>query len=125
MVTFKLIEVNGNIAVYHYWAESNEKENPDDYGVLAFDKETENSEIWEVAPGDSWMTVTVEDLMKEREWLNQQRKEEGRPPLTEEEYPTPKHDLHFTNYGQMAYLEIMRGVERTGDFPKEGSNIWY
>lgn len=125
MVTFKLMEVNGNIAVYHYWVENNEKESPDDYGSLAFDMETKNSETPEVAPGDCWNTLTVEDLMKEREWMNQQRKEEGRPPLTDGEYPLPKHDLHFTNYGQMAYVEIKRAFERMGELPKDGGNIWY
>lgn len=125
MVTFELIEVNGNIAVYHYWAENNEQENPDDYGVLAFDKVTKNSETPEVAPGDCWNTLTVEDLMKEREWMNQQRKEEGRPLLNDEEYPLPKHNLHFTNYGLMAYVVIRREFERKGALPKKGRNIWY
>ena len=125
MVTFKLIEVNGNIAVYHYWTESNEKKNPDDYGVLAFDKETKNSEIREVAPGDFWYTISIEERMEVREWENQQRKEQGKPPLTEEEWPVPKKPLNVTFSGQMAYVEIKRVFERTGELPKEGTNIWY
>jgi len=125
MVTFELIEVNGNIAVYHYWAENNEQENPDDYGVLAFDKVTKNSEIRKLAPVDSWYTISVKERLDVREWENQQRKEQGKPLLTEEEWPLPKEPLKVASSGQMAYVEIKRVFERTGELPKEGRNIWY
>ncbi len=125
MVTFELIEVNGNIAVYHYWVEYNEQENPDDYGVLAFDKVTKNSEIRKLAPGDSWNTISLEERLELRELENQRRKEQGEPPLMEEEWPVPKKPLNVTFSGQMAYVEIKRVFERTGELPKEGTNIWY
>ena len=125
MVTFKLIEVSGNIAVYHYWAENNEQENPDDYGVLAFDKVTMNSEIRKLALGDFWYTISIEERMEVREWENQRRKEQGETLITEEEWPVPKKPLNVTFSGQMAYVEIKRAFERTGELPKEGRNIWY
>jgi hypothetical protein len=125
MVTFELIEVNGNIAVYHYWAENNEQENPDDYGVLAFDKVTKNSEIRKLAPVDFWYTISVKERLDVREWENEQRKEQGKPPLTEEEWPVPKTPLNVTFSGQMAYVEIKRVFERMGELPKEGGNFWY
>ena len=125
MVTFKLMEVDGDIAVYHYWVENNEQENPDDYGVLAFDKVTKNSEIRKLAPVDFWYTISVKERLDVREWENQQRKEQGKPPLTEEEWPVPNKPLNVTFSGQMAYVEIKRVFERTGELPKEGRNIWY
>ena len=125
MVTFKLIEIDGNIAVYHYWTENNAQENPNDYGVLAFDKVTMNSEIRKLAHGDFWYTISIEERMEVREWENQQRKEQGKPPLTEEEWPVPKKPLNVTFSGQMAYVEIKRVFERTGELPKEGRNFWY
>lgn len=125
MVTFKLIEIDGNIAVYHYWTENNAQENPNDYGVLAFDKVTMNSEIRKLAPGDFWYTISIEERMEVREWENQRRKEQGETLLTEEEWSVPKKPLNVTFPGQMAYVEIKRVFERTGELPKEGTNIWY
>ena len=125
MVTFKLIEVDGDIAVYHYWVENNEQENPDDYGVLAFDKVTKNSEIRKLAPIDSWYTISVKERLDVREWENQQRKEQGKPLLTEEEWPLPKEPLKVASSGQMAYVEIKREFENKGELPEKGRNYWY
>lgn len=125
MVTFKLIEVDGDIAVYHYWVENNEQENPDGYGVLAFDKVTKKSEIRKLAPVDSWYTISVKERLDVREWENQQRKEQGKPMLTEEEWPLPMEPLKVASSGQMAYVEIKREFENKGALPKEGRNYWY
>ncbi|MBQ1462106.1 MAG: hypothetical protein II089_02200 [Selenomonas sp.] len=125
MVTFKLMEIDGNIAIYHYWVENNEQEKPNDYGVLAFDKVTLNSEIRNLAPDDSWNTISIEERLELREWENEQRKEQGKPPLTEEEWPVPKRPLKVAFSGQMAYVEIKREFKNKGALPEDGRNYWY
>ena len=96
MVTFRLVQECENYAIYHYWAENYEEKNPSEYGILAFDKDTMSYIIIELAPHDFQHIVSIEEQLEMRESANRGGIEEGRPPLTEEEWPMPRSELIFT-----------------------------
>lgn len=124
MVTFKLVQECENFAIYHYWAENYEEKNPSEYGILAFDKDNMSYTIIELAPHDFQHIVSIEEQLEMRESAKRGRINEGLPPLTEEEWPMPKSELHFTFYADHAYQTIKKNF-KNGELPKYGKNFWY
>jgi len=124
MVTFKLVQECENYAIYHYWAENYEEKNPSEYGILAFDKDTMSYIIIELAPHDFQHIVSIEEQLEMRESANRGRIEDGRLPLTEEEWPMPKSELKFTFYADPAFQTIKRNFKK-GELLKYGKTFWY
>ena len=124
MVTFKLEQECENYAIYHYWAENYEEKNPSEYGILAFDKDKMSYIIIELAPHDFQHIVSIEEQLEMRESANRGIIEEGRPLLTEEEWPMPKSEFIFTFYADHAFRTIKRNFKK-GELLKYGKTFWY
>ena len=83
MVTFRLIEETDQYLTYWYFPNGNEDEM---YGIILIDKLNETVEIQKMAHDDFSHIVTVDEQNELRNSINEMRKEEGLPLLTEEEW---------------------------------------
>lgn len=125
LVTFKLVHKCGNVAIYHYWTENNEKEKPEDHGVISFDKEKMVYKIIKMASSDFQYTVSIEDQREIREYANRGKIACGDPPLTEEEWPTPKEEWVITTYAGHAFKRIKEALIDEKRLPIHGESRWY
>ena len=99
MVTFRLIEETGQYLTYWYFPNGNEDEM---YGIILIDKLNETVEIQKMAHDDFSHIVTVDEQNELRNSINETRKEEGLPLLTEEEWPSATMedmDYYHQTYG--------------------------
>ena len=120
MVKFQLVKQTDKTAIYHYYPENNR----DSRGVIYLSLSKGSAYIKELAPTDSIRTISVKELNSLRVSANQMRKEEGRPLLTEEEWPSAKKPETYAVYGSHAINKIVDSFEN-GIVLEQGSCAWY
>ena len=121
MVSFALIEDNDNCAIYEYYPEN---KNNDDCGILTLFKNNGRVEITKLAADDFSRYVPVEELIEGREFWNRIRQEEGKDPLSEEEWPIPTKGFTSTFYADHAVSKIAKAYEK-GEILRKGVVAWY
>jgi hypothetical protein len=52
------------------------------------------------------------------------RKEEGRPELTEEEWPSATSEMRYALYGSHAIHNLVEKIN-ADEIPNEGMEVWY
>ena len=103
MVTFRLIEETDQyLILLVFFQNGNEDEM---HGIILIDKLNETVEIQKMAHDDFSHIVTVDEQNELRNSVNDTRKEEGLPLLTEEEWPSASTAFKKT------FLQIMLSVK--------------
>ena len=121
MVTFRLIEETDQYLTYWYFPNGNEDEM---YGIILIDKLNETVEIQKMAHDDISHIVTVDEQNEARNSVNDMRREEGLPFLTEEEWPSATTEFTTTFFADHAISKIVEGYN-SGKILKEGISVWY
>ena len=121
MVTFRLIEETDQYLTYWYFPNGNEDEM---YGIILIDKLNETVEIQKMAHDDFSHIVTVDEQNELRNSINEMRKEEGLPLLTEEEWPSATTALTKTFFADHAISKIIESYN-SGEIFKEGMSARY
>ena len=121
MVTFRLIEETDQYLTYWYFPNGNEDEM---YGIILIDKLNETVEIQKMAHDDFSHIVTVDEQNELRNSINEMRKEEGLPLLTEEEWPSASTAFKKTFFADHAISKIIESYN-SGEILKEGMSAWY
>jgi len=121
MVTFRLIEENEQYLVYWYFPDGHEN---DEQGIILLDKLNETIEIQKIATNDFSHIVTVEEQNELRDSVNDMRKEEGLPLLTEEEWPSATTEFTKTFFADHAINKILESYN-SGNILREGMSAWY
>lgn len=119
MVRFELVRKTEKIAIYHYYPE-----NTDSHGVIYLNLSKGSAYIKELAPTDYTRVISVRELNSLRNSANQMRKEEGRPLLTEEEWPSAKKPETYAFYGSHAINKIEESFSN-GTILENGICAWY
>lgn len=120
MVSFELVRKTDKTAIYYYYPENNR----DSRGVIYLSLSKGYAYIKELAPTDRVRTISVKELNSLRNSANQMRKEEGRPLLTEEEWPSAKKPETYAAYGSHAINKIEESFSN-GIVLEQGRSIWY
>ena len=116
MVTFRLIEETDQYLIYWYFPNGNEDEM---HGIILIDKLNETVEIQKMAHDDFSHIVTVDEQNELRNSVNDTRKEEGLPLLTEEEWPSASTAFKKTFFADHAISKIIESYN-SGEILKEG-----
>ena len=120
MVTFELISVDENNAIYWYFPEGERST----HGVISVDIHSKVAEIQALAPSDFTHEISVQELNLLRDSVNQERRLDGRPELTEEEWPAATEPEIVTLYADHAVSKI-ECTYHAGHLPECGTVIWY
>ena len=94
------------------------------YGIILIDKLNETVEIQKMAHDDFSHIVTVDEQNEARNSVNDMRREEGLPFLTEEEWPSATTEFTTTFFADHAISKIVEGYN-SGKILKEGISVWY
>lgn len=121
MVTFKLVEENEKYLVYWYFPNG---EKDADYGIILLDKLNGTIEIQKMATNDFSHIVTVSEQNELRDFVNYMRKEEGLPPLSEDEWPSATTEFTKTFFADHAISKIAEGYN-SGNILHKGESVWY
>ena len=121
MVTFRLMEETDQYLIYWYFPNGDEDEM---HGIILIDKLNETVEIQKMAHDDFSHIVTVAEQNKFRNSVNDMRREEGLPLLTEEEWPSATTALTKTFFADHAISKIIESYN-SGEILKEGMSAWY
>ncbi len=119
MVRFRRISEKGSILLYRYYPEGGEE-----YGTITVDKDKRSIIILQLAPNDFSYTIPVSELNSLRDSVNAMRIQEGMPELTQKEWPTATAPALSNTYADHAMNRLSKAFE-TGDWPKEGTVMWY
>ncbi len=122
MVKYKLFFHEGNILKYNYYVEGSLHSEP---GIIKVNLDKRTIEITKAAPDDFLNTFTVEDAKSLRDGINEIRKENGEPELTEEELPIPEKDGQYYEYGSKAINGIREKINENNEIPESGTVAWY
>lgn len=114
MVTFKLVEENKQYLIYWYFPNGQEDSG---YGIILLDKLSGTIKIQKMAANDFSHIVTISEQ-------NEMRKEEGRPPLPEDEWPSATTEFTTTFFADHAIRKITEGYN-SGNVLREGEAAWY
>lgn len=121
MVYYRLLNKNGQYIKYAYFPEKNlERE----AGIIVVDIAKGEINIERLAAEDFIITHSVEEQNSMRDSINSLHKEEGLPPLTEEEWPSSTSELKYAAYGSHAINNIIKKMD-TDEIPTEGMEMWY
>lgn len=121
MVKYKLFFRDGNILKYNYYVEGNMKAEP---GIIEVNLERGTIDITKAAPYDGLDIFTIEDAKFIRDGINEIRKENGEPELTEDELPLPEKDEEYYVYGSKAMNGIRKKINND-EIPESGTVAWY
>ena len=121
MVTFRLIEETDQYLIYWYFPNGNEDEM---HGIILIDKLNKTVEIQKMARDDFSHIVTVDEQNELRNSVNDMRKEEGLPLLTEEEWPSATTEFTKTFFADHAISKIIESYN-SGEILKEGMSAWH
>ena len=121
MVTFRLIEETDQYLIYWYFPNGDEDEM---HGIILIDKSNETVEIQKMAHDDFSHIVTVAEQNELRNSVNDMRREEGLPLLTEEEWPSASTAFKKTFFADHAISKIIESYN-SGEILKEGMSAWY
>lgn len=121
MVKYKLFFKEKNIFRYYYYVFGNLNSEP---GIIEVNLEKETIEIITPAPNDFLETFTIEDALSLREGINEIRKGNGEPEVTENELKIPKKDTKYYRYGSPAMRDISGKLEKDNKLPENGTVAW-
>lgn len=122
MVTFVLLYRDGDILRYAYYPNDHQNKRP---GIIEINLKTEMIEIIDMAEEDVVTKHSVEEQNMLRDGVNEMRKENGEPELTEEEWPTATEVMEKYFFGDHAISKIIYSIYRKGEIPKKGMSMWY
>lgn len=122
MVVFNLHSEDETEIKYEYYPEGKKEYEP---GIIIID--IIEMKIKEIIPSeqDFYIEHTAEEINELRNHANQMRIEEGKPEITEEEWPSAKECVEYFQYAQHAIEKIDEMYESSGVFPIEGIAAWY
>ena len=122
MVIFTLHSENATEVKYEYYPEGKKDNKP---GIIIID--IIKMQIKEIIPAenDFYVKHTAAEINELRDAANRMRIEEGRPEITEEEWPSAKDDIEYYKYAQHAIEKIDEMYESKGKFLSEGMAAWY
>ena len=121
MVTFKLLDKTGKVIRYEYFPEDDKNS---EAGIIGINVDEESIVVVKMAERDSLRHVLASELNEMRDSINEMRKENGEPQLTEEELPTATEDEVFYCYASHAISKIKEAYEK-GCVLEEGMAAWY
>jgi hypothetical protein len=121
MVTFTLAEETEQFLVYWYFPEG-DKENR--HGVITLDKRNETITLTKLAPSDSIREHSVEAQNALRDSANAMLVAEGKPELSEEDWPAAKEPIRISAYASHAMKRITDAYN-AGEILHEGMAMWY
>ena len=121
MVYYRLKEKTEQYLRYEYFLEKHMECEP---GIIIVDTIGETIDIEKMAVEDFIIRQSVEEQNEFRDSVNEMRKEEGRPELTEEEWPTATSEIKYAAYGRHAISNILKKLN-ADTIPDEGSVMWY
>ena len=120
MVTFKLKEESDQQLVYWYFPHGKEENG---HGTIVIDRVLGKLDVTELAPDDRLVRHTVENQNRWRKAVNQMRKIEQRPDLTDEEWPEATEDKISTVFADHAIQKIIEAYNN-GEVLEEGIETW-
>ena len=115
MVTFRLMEETDQYLIYWYFPNGDEDEM---HGIILIDKLNETVEIQKMAHNDFSHIVTVAEQNELRDSVNDMRREEELPLLTEEEWPSATTEFTKTFFADHAISKIIESYN-SGEILKE------
>ena len=118
MVTFQLICKDDSGYLYEYFPEGDTSKKG---GMIKLDTMAKTISIVEMAEGDFLRIVGVEEMKESRNSLNELRKEEGLPLLSEEVFST--EELRWYYYGSHALHRIWEDF-LSGNLKDKGRVMW-
>ena len=121
MVTFKLLDKTEKEIRYEYFPEDDKNS---EAGLIGINIDEESIVVAKPAERDSLMRVLASELNEMRDSINEMRKENGEPLLTEEELPTATEDDVFYCYASHAIRKIKEAYKK-GCILEEGMAAWY
>ena len=121
MVSFEIVKNTDSKAIYHYYPNGDKDKG---YGVIELEKKSGYLHIPYFAPQEIVSTISAEEMNSLRESANTMRLEEGRPTLTEEEWPIAKTSEIKTFYGDHAIKKIAEEFKR-GRILERGRIVWF
>ncbi|ADL53674.1 hypothetical protein [Clostridium cellulovorans] len=121
MVTFKLLYKAEKEIRYEYFPENDKNSSA---GIIGINIDEEKIFIVQPAERDSLRHIPASELNELRDSINEMRKENGEPPLTEAELPTATEDDVFYYYASHAMSKIAEAYDE-GTVLEQGTVAWY
>lgn len=121
MVTFKLLYRADKEIRYEYFPEDDKNCSA---GIIGINVDEESIFVVQPAEKDMLRCVPFDDLNAMRDSINEMRRENGEPPLSEEELPTAKEDDVFYYYDSHAINKIAEAYNH-GEILEHGMAAWY
>ena len=121
MVTFKLLYKSNTEIRYEYYPEDDKNCNA---GLIGINILEDTIELLQPAERDIMHIIKAEELNSMRDSINELRKENGEPLLSEEELPTATEDSKYYWYASHAINKINKAYEE-GCVLQEGTVVWY
>ena len=121
MVTFELKGMTSDKVVYKYFPE-NHRESA--FGVFSISLVNGDVELEVAAEMDYLRRTSAKKLNEMRDAINEMRKENGEPPLTEEELPIATEDEEWYQYADHAIRRIKKAMEE-GNILEKDTVAWY
>lgn len=121
MVTFNIESKETDKVTYRYFPENHYESA---YGVFSISLVNGDIVLEVVAEEDFLCRTSAQELNEMRDAINEMRKENGEPPLTEEELPTATEDEEWYQYADHAIRRVKEEMEK-GIIPESGTVAWY
>lgn len=121
MVTFVVDSKDSTKAVYRYYPE-NHINSP--FGIISIHLNNGDVSIDRVAEDDFLCRTSANELNSMHEAINGIRRENGVPPLTEDELPSATEGDEWYYYADHVIRRIREALEN-GDIPEKGTVAWY
>ena len=121
MVSFVIDSKDSTKVVYRYYPENN-IDSP--FGIISAQLINGNVSIDKVAEEDFLCRTSADDLYSIRDAINEMRRENGEPPLTEDDLPTVTEGDEWYYYADHV-IQRIRGELENGDVPEKGTLAWY
>ncbi len=122
MVKYKLFLREDNTIKYYYYSEGFINSKP---GIIEINLEKETFKILKVAQFDKLSTFSVLEAKYIRDGLNEIRRENGEPELTDEELELPKEDRNYYKYASFVINDLIDKIFENNEIPEAGTIIWY
>ena len=121
MVVFDIESKTLDKVVHKYFPENHRDSAP---GVFSISLTTGEVVLDVVAEEDFICRTSAEELNAMRDAINEMRKENGKPPLTEEELPIATEDEEWYYYANHAIRKVKEELKK-GITPEKGTIAWY
>lgn len=121
MVTFVIDNKDSAKAVYRYYPENHMDSS---FGIISIHLNNVGVSIDKVAEEDFLCRTSADELNSMRDAINDMRRENGEPPLTEDELPTATKDEEWYYYADHVIRRIKEELGN-GNIPEKGTVTWY